>query len=516
MSGSMGGSRLAAWTNPIPVPATAAKLVFDIPPTLLRKGYGYSFRLGLGGGCATVEQTAWPKQGKVNPGPNRCLPGARGAGKRLWHTQGQDDRQPGCVYHWRPESIRFAPDMPTGWLLTHGDQAAWGVVTHVHYPPPSDHEHCGNQQRWAGVGLEEVPWRTLANGNVEYVCRFTQYADYGQAPDQGWFWGEPWHTPTGPQPHQTAQPHDAYLRLDTIDYSAELRQHLPIYRFDTDETFFPMSPGGLAEFFDPAGDSHIEATLLTDDLGAFATAHPSWTWESEGIGKLSLEYLGANYGVNSEEPGRRDGDRAGTGDYLDARGDADDGFYDDDARVQQSLPAYRDRVHARAVHGCDGRLWLQYWLFYYDNPKTYLSGGRHEGDWELVQVRLNDAGNVDRATFGQHAGRESRAAENLAFEGSRLPVYVAHESHASYVAPIWGPEDRADGGGLQLYNPIVEEIGEGEPSWRGWPGRWGGSGTDPDPLDPTESESPHGPGHGGNADRWADPSSWDGNAQGCD
>ena len=55
-----------------------------------------------------------------------------------------------------------------------------------------------------------------------------------------------------------------------------------------------------------------------------------------------------------------------------------------------------------------GRVWLQYWMWSYYNPKHLLGLGKHEGDWEVVQIGLADAGEPEVATFSQHEGGEAR------------------------------------------------------------------------------------------------------------
>ena len=50
---------------------------------------------------------------------------------------------------------------------------------------------------------------------------------------------------------------------------------------------------------------------------------------------------------------------------------------------------------------------LQYWLFYPDNP-CVLPPGRHDGDWELVQVRVRDSRQGSEAA-GATLGRARQA-----------------------------------------------------------------------------------------------------------
>ena len=77
-----------------------------------------------------------------------------------------------------------------------------------------------------------------------------------------------------------------------------------------------------------------------------------------------------------------------------------------------SRPKYANRVHGHARKDAQGRLWLQYWLFYYYNDYQLLgplSGGNHEGDWELVQLRLDAAEKPAQLVFSQHKQAESKA-----------------------------------------------------------------------------------------------------------
>src|SRR5829696_9305252 len=72
---------------------------------------------------------------------------------------------------------------------------------------------------------------------------------------------------------------------------------------------------------------------------------------------------------------------------------------------------YRDRAYGHARRDRNGRLWLQYWLFYYYNDfqlLPFVSGGKHEGDWELVQIRLGPSEQPEQAVYTQHKTAESR------------------------------------------------------------------------------------------------------------
>ena len=108
------------------------------------------------------------------------------------------------------------------------------------------------------------------------------------------------------------------------------------------------------------------------------------------------------------------------------------------AALHRAGAATRDRVYGHARRDRSGRLWLQYWLFYYYNDfqllGPLLSGGKHEGDWELVQIRL---GAERAARAGRlHASTSTPRASpwtDVRKAGASTPlVYVARGSHANY------------------------------------------------------------------------------------
>ena len=50
-------------------------------------------------------------------------------------------------------------------------------------------------------------------------------------------------------------------------------------------------------------------------------------------------------------------------------------------------------MYGHAVSDGDDDLWLQYWFFYFYNDYNligkFLQAGLHEGDWEMIQIRLD-------------------------------------------------------------------------------------------------------------------------------
>ena len=79
---------------------------------------------------------------------------------------------------------------------------------------------------------------------------------------------------------------------------------------------------------------------------------------------------------------------------------------------------------------------LQYWLFLRRQPAgpRHRATGRHEGDWELVQVRL--AGGAPATVLAsQHSGAEACGWDAVRHDGTHPVVFVANGSHAGYFRP---------------------------------------------------------------------------------
>ncbi len=177
---------------------------------------------------------------------------------------------------------------------------------------------------------------------------------------------------------------------------------------------------------------------------------------------------------------------------------------------------------------------LQYWLFY---PYNDFSGDRHEGDWEMVQVILDESTRQPVAapnyavTYSQHSGGVSKTWDDSDVEkadGTHPIVYIGEGSHANYfkggehtielcftdwTKPISALVP------LSIYDsysnqPLLKEAYQIVPissltPWVGWNGHWGeidgGTGV-PYPLSPasivTFTSGPQGPGKKGS---WNDP-----------
>ena len=179
----------------------------------------------------------------------------------------------------------------------------------------------------------------------------------------------------------------------------------------------------------------------------------------------------------------------------------------------------RPAVYGRVAAAAGGETWLQYWLFYrgQDQDRGIVRTGRHAGDWEMVQFRLDMCGVPAEAVYSQHSGGERCSWRTVRQRAGRPVVYVARGAHGAYLRPgtrdrMWpDPNDEADGRGI-VTRPRLVRVTETSPRWMRWPGRWGGARARW--WIPGEQDSPTGPAfqHQG---RWSDPDGWARAARGC-
>lgn len=161
--------------------------------------------------------------------------------------------------------------------------------------------------------------------------------------------------------------------------------------------------------------------------------------------------------------------------------------------------------------------WLQYWMLFArdDQDLGVAATGRREGDWELVQYRLERGRIVEGVTSGR-AAPERCGAEDMRFRRGRPVVFLANGSHApSFVRGVrdrtWpAPNDEADGDGFPIRARVVR-IGRARPEWLAWPGRWGGTRAG---WVPGEQDSPRGP-MSKPPGAWANPTAWAATAHPC-
>ena len=158
--------------------------------------------------------------------------------------------------------------------------------------------------------------------------------------------------------------------------------------------------------------------------------------------------------------------------------------------------------------------WIQWWMPFArnDQDRGILRTGRHAGDWEMAQIRVDSAGRPVEAVFAQHSGAERCPWSAVEERDGRPVIYLANDSHAAYFRPgvrdrMWpDPNDEADGRGAAV-TPPTEPLG----AWADWPGRWGNARAG---WVPGEMDSPRGPAFQPQG-RWTDPDAWAAAARPC-
>ena len=258
-----------------------------------------------------------------------------------------------------------------------------------------------------------------------------------------------------------------------------LERHRPFLRYDSQESYFADS---AAEWTDNPGNE-----LRRADGTVLAVA-------AQG---LELAFLGPHYTANAS---------AAKADVISNPSRK----YREQARALHATPGYPNQMYGHAVLDDAGDLWLQYWFFYFYNDYNligaFIHAGLHEGDWEMIQVRLHDE-TPNLAVYCQHAGATKRDWSKVEqLSGTERPVvYVARGSHASYFdsGTHWTGHwfDHADGSrrSPELNLNVVED-GDDQWRWIRWPGSWGDTKASGD--NPLDSNSPRGPAA---HDQWDDP-----------
>jgi hypothetical protein len=264
-----------------------------------------------------------------------------------------------------------------------------------------------------------------------------------------------------------------------------LERHRPVLRFDSQEAYFADS---AAEWTDDHGQ-----LLQRADGTPIAAAPPA--------GPLALGFLGPSmYGDGKTAVAPGDCIGRPTRDYVAA------------ARRLHAQARYRNRMYGRWATGGDGRVWLQYWFWYFYNDYNligpFIHAGLHEGDWEMVQLRLDAAGEApDLAVYAQHQHAGASEWAQVERRGDRPVVYPARGSHASYFTAdthwtgVWF--DHADGKGAspELTLEVIRD-GDAAYAWTRWPGMWGDTRPQDGEVAIASDTSPRGP--GGHA-QWGDP-----------
>lgn len=268
-----------------------------------------------------------------------------------------------------------------------------------------------------------------------------------------------------------------------------LKRFAPRMRYDSNEQYFVDS---AVQWTDCPNNELRRADTADGKSGkVLASAVPTGTQT-----KLTLAFLGRDVYASGEP--FEDGDIIGHAgrDYREAY-----------VRLREERSELNNVMYGRAIEQ-NGRLWLQYWFWYfYNDYQLAFSAGLHEGDWEMLQLRMHPSEDrPDLAVYAQHRYGEKRSWSGVRKDGERPIVYVARGSHASYFEPglhqteAW--YDLADGKRpapdltLELIRPETH-------GWMLWKGRWG----DTKPKDKLglHSNSPTGPGR---KKQWSKPNDW--------
>jgi hypothetical protein len=259
-----------------------------------------------------------------------------------------------------------------------------------------------------------------------------------------------------------------------------LARHVPVLRYDSQEPYFADAP---SEWTDNPGN-----VLRSGDGSVLAEATPS----DQDQPQLSLSFLGAVVYANGVTATRDDRIGAPSHNYV------------AQAQALHAKPQYANRVYGHSATGSDGRAWLAYWFFYFYNDYNLIGplikAGLHEGDWEMIQLRLDPAGQTpDLAVYAQHKHAGQRPWNQVERVGDQPVVYPARGSHASYFSAgvhwtgAWF--DIADGKrpGPPLTLHVISDTTVDD-DWARWPGSWGGTQPPPGDVNPLDDASPRGPG----------------------
>jgi len=270
-----------------------------------------------------------------------------------------------------------------------------------------------------------------------------------------------------------------------------LRKHQPVLRYDSNEQFFA---DGAEQYMLNPGNELRRQRGAQGNGKVLASARPQG-----GVPRLTLDFLGPEKYADGTKVEKTDVIGVTGRDYAKQYG-----------VMRREHPELNNIVYGHAIEA-NGRLWLQYWLWYfYNDYRLSFGAGLHEGDWEMVQLRMDDAaGHPDIAVYAQHSYGEMRDwddIEKLAADPSRPIVYVARGSHAAYFeagfhqTEAW--YDLADGKRRMKHRPKLVILGTDDPAWTRWPGRWGDTLPSKSAAGALESNSPTGPGA---KKQWTDP-----------
>ena len=101
-----------------------------------------------------------------------------------------------------------------------------------------------------------------------------------------------------------------------------------------------------------------------------------------------------------------------------------------------------------SINTSSGNTVVQYWMFYVFNPGEH---NQHEGDWEMVEVVIPNAGQK-WVGYSQHYSGQKATWDLVEKNGDHIKVYVSRGSHANYL--------RSYSGKLGIASDIVGDNGK--------------------------------------------------------
>ncbi|MCP8317537.1 MAG: Vps62-related protein, partial [archaeon] len=165
------------------------------------------------------------------------------------------------------------------------------------------------------------------------------------------------------------------------------------------------------------------------------------------------------------------------------------------------------------MEGGENYIVIQYWLFYAFNNGPLND---HQGDWEVIEVILDNSQVPLYASYSQHEGGEKTSWTNVEkVDGTHPRVYVAQGSHANYFRSYQGNlgiESDIVGANGKMINwnepqiVLLGEEGTGNQAWLKFAGRWGALGGGVEEL--RGRNGPLGPKYSKDGEKWQSPTSW--------
>ncbi len=232
-------------------------------------------------------------------------------------------------------------------------------------------------------------------------------------------------------------------------------RYAPLLHFQQDDLYRPIHPAQAMPYVKRLQDktSNVTAYPVTLDL----LAQPQWRTNANAYINLLGDGAADTYNFYNRTL------KAQEAPLILAR------IYCDDGVTTRNLP---------------GKTAIQYWMFYYYDDWT----NNHEGDWEMVQVILDENETPLYVAYSQHLptplifeGGSKRPWQYVETVGNNRPkVYIANGSHASFFKPYTydyatGDDITTPLSGDSPVNPQVAmlPVTPGKDTWVYFQGRWG-------------------------------------------